>query len=104
MRISDWSSDVCSSDLLVVAFFLATGKISFDQFIARPIHPWSAIDGAKITPFPCEFLIFHDSPFERIPVNLLSGRASIFIKRPVRPDMYALLHERPDICLACKEP
>src|SRR3546814_4464194 len=77
MRISDWSSDVCSSDLLVVAFFLATVKISFDQFIARPIHPLSAIDGAKITPFPCEFLIFHDSPFERIPVNLLSGRASI---------------------------
>src|SRR3546814_1355073 len=74
---------------LVVAFFLATVKISFDQFIARPIHPLSAIDGAKITPFPCEFLIFHDSPFERIPVNLLSGRASIFIKRPVRPDMYA---------------
>src|SRR3546814_10292900 len=45
---------------LVVAFFLATVKISFDQFIARPIHPLSAIDGAKITPFPCEFLIFHD--------------------------------------------
>src|SRR3546814_2865152 len=77
---------------------------SFDQFIARPIHPLSAIDGAKITPFPCEFLIFHDSPFARIPVNLLSGRASIFITRPVRPDMYDLLHERPDLCLACKEP
>src|SRR3546814_8383741 len=30
---------------LVVAFFLATVKISFDQFIARPIHPLSAIDG-----------------------------------------------------------
>src|SRR3546814_9132591 len=33
---------------LIVAFFLATVKISFDQFIARPIHPLSAIDGAKI--------------------------------------------------------
>src|SRR3546814_280926 len=50
---------------LVVAFFLATVKISFDQFIARPIHPLSAIDGAKITPFPCEFLLFHDSPLDR---------------------------------------
>src|SRR3546814_14394281 len=52
---------------LVVAFFLATVKISFDQFIARPIHPLSAIDGAKLTPFLYEILIFLDITFELNP-------------------------------------
>src|SRR3546814_2890889 len=34
MRISDWSSDVCSSDLVV-------GSIPIASTIARPVvHPW----------------------------------------------------------------
>src|SRR3546814_9578685 len=40
MRISDWSSDVCSSDLHLVALLLATRKTDIDRaFEHLLIHP-----------------------------------------------------------------
>src|SRR3546814_4888395 len=36
MRISDWSSDVCSSDL-ALAFFVIRSE-GFDKLFSRPIH------------------------------------------------------------------
>src|SRR3546814_19789116 len=37
MRISDWSSDVCSSDLLICARQKATNRIDFSTIFARRI-------------------------------------------------------------------
>src|SRR3546814_4224992 len=39
MRISDWSSDVCSSDLLVVFGFLVLGYLAYTLPLADPTRP-----------------------------------------------------------------
>src|SRR3546814_11798697 len=47
MRISDWSSDVCSSDLVIgigLAAFIAVGVILVTRCI-DPEEAWAAIDG-----------------------------------------------------------
>src|SRR3546814_4141193 len=45
MRISDWSSDVCSSDLDDPVVFLEPKRLyngPFDGYPDRPVTPWSA--------------------------------------------------------------
>src|SRR3546814_4534342 len=43
MRISDWSSDVCSSDLLAVD---VRASASVDAFVAKGVAAFGRIDGA----------------------------------------------------------
>src|SRR3546814_7412807 len=38
MRISDWSSDVCSSDLIAHYWYIAEDKILCDASIRRPVN------------------------------------------------------------------
>src|SRR3546814_19591755 len=63
MRISDWSSDVCSSDLKGIAVALAISDIGGCCVTGRPLHPRLGI-GVRAHPFrhragpcPCYLLI-----------------------------------------------
>src|SRR3546814_3478221 len=51
MRISDWSSDVCSSDLLAGTFLKVTGFIALMLIVGRRIIPvalhWVAHTGSR---------------------------------------------------------
>src|SRR3546814_18983241 len=51
MRISDWSSDVCSSDLLTVEFYLQTVRSVFQEHAlpeGRLMHRGKLVDCRKI--------------------------------------------------------
>src|SRR3546814_5057225 len=71
MRISDWSSDVCSSDLLVLVFYLPDKWTNFaatavfglavitdwiDGWIARRYHQYSAF-GAFLDPVADKLMV-----------------------------------------------
>src|SRR3546814_2289555 len=43
MRISDWSSDVCSSDLATCAVKIAMGRRMFKSILRRPLLPLFAL-------------------------------------------------------------
>src|SRR3546814_15629834 len=68
MRISDWSSDVCSSDLQVVAVAAATGRLEFEMQIQRasaverPVHQL-LLRGVERFRRPCEAAAYfkHDA-------------------------------------------
>src|SRR3546814_1198198 len=67
MRISDWSSDVCSSDLLLRKFGCNTSETAYVCFVTSTLHDldhWTDRAGqyniprakrvAVSTPFPCQ--------------------------------------------------
>src|SRR3546814_11173670 len=84
MRISDWSSDVCSSDLEVIADALEA------LFHLLQCQPSPTSDPAYIAPAPCRIVceVFTVEPFGadsiavlilmRDPENALLGRANSF--------------------------
>src|SRR3546814_4692616 len=63
MRISDWSSDVCSSDLLVIAHHLITLR-RCQRRAGRIAH--SFIDYAKLIPGEGILLVARDSGFQHL--------------------------------------
>src|SRR3546814_12436184 len=58
MRISDWSSDVCSSDLLFL--FVATG-IGIALIVIGSLLGPNRPSAEKLSPYECGFAAFEDS-------------------------------------------
>src|SRR3546814_3466650 len=57
MRISDWSSDVCSSDLACFADGIARDEISMDDLFDKQLRP---IEGSNPQQFMTRYIPFLD--------------------------------------------
>src|SRR3546814_7333270 len=93
MRISDWSSDVCSSDLVEHEASSALGRsVTLQQFdVKMPWHPWFIADSIAIAnppEFPDDS---HLATIERLAIRLnpwawFRGRLSLLdieIDKPI---------------------
>src|SRR3546814_9634326 len=83
MRISDWSSDVCSSDLASLAFHpqalpgLEAELVWFDiDYTDRVVEPITSFSQALSNPAFFEFVQLNPSPDEQAAIVAKIGRAS----------------------------
>src|SRR3546814_10635093 len=80
MRISDWSSDVCSSDLLlwVTVMGLAGSAVAlFERALRRDTHMATLGAQAAISLGFYAFLLFSSNPFARIDPPPPDGQGQI---------------------------
>src|SRR3546814_5995466 len=80
MRISDWSSDVCSSDLGIVSEDLARNLRIETENVHASRRPMATVDMRATTPeLLCGFPVFKDlddAELKRVAKRLQIGRAS----------------------------
>src|SRR3546814_3566233 len=84
MRISDWSSDVCSSDLLVAPRSIprvATAWSRFHRGCARWLLGQKVRVEGRLEDGPYLYILKHESMFETIDLLCLLDRPAIAAKR-----------------------